>query len=142
MEGFDNIASVLTTSPAFLDQYIDAARRIAKKAVGDMAPPTADWPITAEGNQDPELPFPPGLRQRDAMAFTQDIPADGEYRFSFSFDEQSIGLYNRELQNRTTLVMMIDGRREVQRRHRRLRRSENGERGKQRGLAEDPGPVR
>jgi mono/diheme cytochrome c family protein len=109
VEGFDNIASVLTTSPAFLDQYIDAARRIAKKAVGDMAPPTADWPITSGGNQDPELPFPPGLRQRDAMAFTQDIPADGEYRFSFSFDEQSIGLYNRELQNRTTLVMMIDG---------------------------------
>src|SRR5689334_21298764 len=39
VEGFDNIASVLTTSPAFLDQYLDAARRTAKKAVGDMAPP-------------------------------------------------------------------------------------------------------
>ena len=109
VEGFDNIASVLTTSPAFLDQYLDAARRVAKRAVGDMAPPISDWPIKAEGNQDPQLPFPPGFRQRDAMAFTQDIPADGEYRFSFSFDEQSIGLYNRELQNRTTLVMMIDG---------------------------------
>jgi hypothetical protein len=109
VEGFDNIASVLTTSPAFLDQYLDAARRVAKRAVGDMAPPTSDWPIKSEGNQDPELPFPPGFRQRDAMAITQDIPADGEYRVSFSFDEQSIGLYNRELQNRTTLVMMIDG---------------------------------
>ncbi|HEY1760345.1 MAG TPA: DUF1592 domain-containing protein [Bryobacteraceae bacterium] len=109
VEGFDNIASVLTTSPAFLDQYIDAARRVAKTAVGDMHPPTSDWPIKAEGNQDPELPFPPGFRQRDAMAFTQILPADGEYRFSFSFDEQSIGLYNRGLQNRTTLVMMIDG---------------------------------
>ena len=31
VEGFDNVASALTTSPAFLDQYIDAARRIAKK---------------------------------------------------------------------------------------------------------------
>jgi mono/diheme cytochrome c family protein len=109
VEGFDNIASVLTTSPAFLDQFLDAARRVAKKAVGDMAPPISDWPIKSEGNQDPELPFPPGFRPRDAMAFTQDIPADGEYRFSFSFDEQSIGLYNRGLQNRTTLVMMIDG---------------------------------
>jgi mono/diheme cytochrome c family protein len=109
VEGFDNIASVLTTSPAFLDQYVDAARRVAKTAVGDMHPPTSDWPIKSEGNQDPEMPFPPGFRQRDAMAFTQNAPADGEYRFSFSFDEQSIGLYNRELQNRTTLVMMIDG---------------------------------
>jgi mono/diheme cytochrome c family protein len=110
VEGFDNIASVLTTSPAFLDQYLDAARRIAKRAVGDMAPPISDWPIKADGYQDPELPFPPGFRQRDAMAITQNFPADGEYRFSFSFDEQSIGLYNRGLQNRTTLVLMIDGK--------------------------------
>ncbi len=109
VEGFDNIASVLTTSPAFLDQYLDAARRIAKEAVGDMHPPTSAWPIKSLGNQDPELPFPPGFRQRDAMEITQNLPADGEYRFSFSFDEQSIGLYNRELQNRTTLVMTIDG---------------------------------
>jgi Protein of unknown function (DUF1592)/Protein of unknown function (DUF1588)/Protein of unknown function (DUF1587)/Protein of unknown function (DUF1595)/Protein of unknown function (DUF1585) len=109
VEGFDNIASVLTTSPAFLEQYLDAARRIAKRAVGDMHPPTSSWPIKSQGNQDPELPFPPGLRQRDAMEITQNLPADGEYRFSFSFDEQSIGLYDRELQNRTTLVMTIDG---------------------------------
>src|SRR5579862_7157514 len=108
VEGFDNIASALTTSPAFLDQYLDAARRIAKKAVGDMHPPTSAWEFKSEGNQDPELPFPPGLRARDAMEITQNFPADGEYRFSLSFDEQSIGLYNRELQNRTTLVLMID----------------------------------
>jgi hypothetical protein len=110
VEGFDNIASVLTTSPAFLDQYLDAARRIAKTAVGDMHPPISSWPFKSEGNQDPELPLPPGLRARDAMEITQNFPADGEYRFSFSFDEQSIGLYNRGLQNRTTLVMTIDGR--------------------------------
>jgi mono/diheme cytochrome c family protein len=110
VEGFDNMASVLTTSPAFLDQYLDAARRVAKKAVGDMAPPISDWPFKAEGNQDPELPFPPGFRQRDAMEITHNFPADGEYRFSTAFDEQSIGLYNRGLQNRTTLVIMVDGK--------------------------------
>lgn len=70
VEGFDNIASVLTTSPAFLDQYLDAARRVAKKAVGDMAPPISSWSFKSEGNQDPELPFPPGFRQRDAMKIT------------------------------------------------------------------------
>ena len=110
VEGFDNIASVLTTSPAFLDQYLDAARRIAKKAVGDMAPPISSWAIKADGNQDPELPFPPGFRQRDAMKITQNFPADGEYRFSTAFDERSIGLYNSGLQNRTTLVLMLDGK--------------------------------
>jgi len=109
LEGFDNIASVLTTSPAFLEQYLDAARRIAKRAVGDMHPPMSSWPIKSEGNQDPELPFPPGMRARDAMTITQDFPADGDYRFSFNFDERSIGLYNAGLENRTTLVLMIDG---------------------------------
>jgi len=110
VEGFDNIASALTTSPAFLDQYLDAARRVAKKAVGDMAPPISSWSFKAEGNQDPELPFPPGFRQRDAMKITQNFPADGEYRFSTAFDERSIGLYNAGLQNRTTLVLMLDGK--------------------------------
>jgi mono/diheme cytochrome c family protein len=109
VEGFDNIASVLTTSPAFLDQYLDAARRVAKRAVGDMAPPISDWPFKGEGNQDPELPFPPGFRARDAEEITHTFPADGEYRFNIAFDEQSIGLYNRGLQNPTTLVILIDG---------------------------------
>ncbi len=34
VEGFDNIASVLTTSPAFLDQYLDAARRVRRGRYG------------------------------------------------------------------------------------------------------------
>src|SRR5215469_4059939 len=110
VEGFDNIASVLTTSPAFLDQYLDAARRIAETAVGDMHPPISSWSFKSEGNQDPELPLPPGLRPRDEMEITHNFPADGEYRISATFDEQSIGLYNRGLQNRTTLVMTIDGK--------------------------------
>ncbi len=33
-EGFDNIASALKVSPSFLDQYIMAARAMAKQAVG------------------------------------------------------------------------------------------------------------
>src|SRR6185503_3997914 len=37
-EGFDNIASALKVSPSFLDQYIMAARAMAKRAVGAPAP--------------------------------------------------------------------------------------------------------
>jgi mono/diheme cytochrome c family protein len=106
IEGFDNVASALTTSPAFLDQYIDAARRIAKKGVGDMKPPISVAVFQTAGNQDPAVPFPPGLR--GAIKFSHDFPADGEYRFSF-FD-LDIGLYNRQMQNTTTLVLMIDGK--------------------------------
>jgi mono/diheme cytochrome c family protein len=106
VEGFDNIASVLSTSPAFLDQYLDAARRVAKKAVGDMAPPISSTMYQTDGNTDPALPTPPGLR--GAIKFEHSFPADGEYRFNF-FD-LDIGLYNRQMQNSTTLVLMLDGK--------------------------------
>lgn len=108
VEGFDNIAVALRTSPAFLDQYISAATHLAKAGVGDMRPPISSWSYKTGGNQDPEVPFPPGIR--GAMAFTHNFPADGEYRFSTAFDEQSIGLYNRGLQNRTTQVILLDGK--------------------------------
>ena len=34
-EGFDNVASVLTVSPALLENYLSAARMISRLAVGD-----------------------------------------------------------------------------------------------------------
>ncbi len=106
VDGFDNIAEALTTSPAFLDQYITAARQLAKAGVGNMAPPISSIMFQPDDYQDPALPMPPGLR--GAMKFTHAVPADGEYRFSF-FD-LNIGLYNRQMQNATTLVLMIDGK--------------------------------
>ena len=37
VEGFDNIASALNVSPTFMEQYVEAARTIAKKAIGDRS---------------------------------------------------------------------------------------------------------
>jgi mono/diheme cytochrome c family protein len=106
VDGFDNVAEALSTSPAFLDQYITAARRLAKAGVGNMAPPISSFMFQADDHQDPALPMPPGLR--GAIKFTHSVPADGEYRFSF-FD-LNIGLYNRQMQNSTTLVLLVDGK--------------------------------
>jgi Protein of unknown function (DUF1587)./Protein of unknown function (DUF1592)./Protein of unknown function (DUF1595)./Protein of unknown function (DUF1588)./Protein of unknown function (DUF1585). len=39
-DGFDNIANVLKVSPAFLDQYIAAARLVSERAVGSPSPRT------------------------------------------------------------------------------------------------------
>ena len=38
VEGFDNIAAALSVSPAFLDQYVTAARQVARLAVGNPNP--------------------------------------------------------------------------------------------------------
>lgn len=106
VEGFDNIAEALRTSPAFLDQYLTAARHLAKAGVGNMAPPISSTTFQTEGNQDPALPFPAGMR--GGVKFTYNAAADGDYRFSF-FD-LDIGLYNRQMQNTTTLVLLLDGK--------------------------------
>ena len=34
--GFDNIAAVLSTSPALLDRYMSAAHKVSRLAVGDL----------------------------------------------------------------------------------------------------------
>ena len=33
--GFDNIAAVLSTSPALLERYMSAAKRVSRLAIGD-----------------------------------------------------------------------------------------------------------
>ena len=51
-EGFDNIASALKVSPSFLDQYIMAARAVAKQAVG-----------TPLSDKELELTLPSGVKK-------------------------------------------------------------------------------
>src|SRR5205823_7587871 len=55
--GFDNIAAALSTSPAFLDQYITAARHVAKEAVGNPNK-VANVKYTVTANQDGDRPMP------------------------------------------------------------------------------------
>src|SRR3954467_2375352 len=53
-EGFSNVPAALTVSPAFLEQYINAAREISRMAVGRPAPEVAKatFPPPAIGDQD------------------------------------------------------------------------------------------
>ena len=114
VDGFDNIAAALSVSPAFLDQYIAAARHIAKLAIGDPNPRVSNVKYSIAGNQDPEIPLPPGLRQgctRDgcfSVKFKHNFPADGEYRINVN--DVSVGLYTSTMENESTLVIMIDGK--------------------------------
>src|SRR5215213_3170704 len=51
VNGFENIAAALTVSPAFLDQYVAAARLAAKLAVGESVPKiaSATYPQRLDG---------------------------------------------------------------------------------------------
>jgi hypothetical protein len=105
VEGFDNIAAALRISPAFLEQYITAARQIARIAVGNPNRLT-NVKYTVAASQESGVALPPGTR--GGMRFKHIFPADGEYRFNIL--DLGLGLYTGVLENESTLVIMIDGK--------------------------------
>jgi Protein of unknown function (DUF1592)/Protein of unknown function (DUF1588)/Protein of unknown function (DUF1587)/Protein of unknown function (DUF1585)/Protein of unknown function (DUF1595)/Planctomycete cytochrome C len=84
--GFDNIADVLSTSPALLDRYMSAAYKVSRLAVGDLSIKPAEDIYDAK--RDPnkgirnerlsdELPFD----SRAGIVVSHYFPVDAEYVF-------------------------------------------------------------
>src|SRR4030081_562443 len=111
VEGFSNIAAALTVSPAFLEQYLNAARVVSRMAVGKPLPEVvkASFPPPATGDQDGYVDGMP-LGTRGGTRFEYIFPADGEYRVTIS--DLDFGLYPRGVENETNVVVLID-RKEV-----------------------------
>ena len=81
--GFDNIADLLFVSPTAMERYLDAARKIARLAVGDpgMPPMVNIYHLHPEQWQDlrvDELP----VGTRGGLAVRSYFPVDGEYTVS------------------------------------------------------------
>src|SRR5882757_5199865 len=110
VEGFNNIAAALTVSPAFLEQYINAARVVARMAVGKPAADLvkASFPPPSY-NQDVYVDGMP-LGTRGGTRFEYTFPADGEYRVTIT--DLDFGLYPRGVENETAVVVLVD-RKEV-----------------------------
>jgi hypothetical protein len=81
-EGFDNIASVLSVSPALMQAYVSAAARISRLAVGD---PTISAGITTytapRGLSQAEHREGMPLGTRGGMLVEHVFPLDAEYEF-------------------------------------------------------------
>ena len=105
VEGFDNIATALSVSPAFLDQYVTAARHVARLAMGNPSPRVSSVKYSVAANQDPDEPLPLGTR--GGIRFKHNFPADGEYRVKIN--DLAVGPYSSALENESTLVILIDG---------------------------------
>src|SRR5262245_39088133 len=78
--GFDNIADLLFVSPSNMERYLDAARKIARLAVGDPAMPVLVniHKLEPEHPQDErvdDLPF----GTRGGLAVRSEFPVDGTY---------------------------------------------------------------
>jgi mono/diheme cytochrome c family protein len=126
VEGFSNVAGALTVSPTFLEQYLQAARRVARIAVGQPVPKMESVFHGGGGGGGGQAGFgsPTQYQHRDGyplgtrggVSFTHVFPADGEYHFNF-LDGDSIdaGLYPRGMETRATVVFLVDDK-EVARR--------------------------
>ena len=106
-DGFDNIASVLSETPSFVDQYVSAARTVAAMAVGDPAGKAEVTSYYSEGevNQsrhDARMP----LGTRGGIVADHYFPLDGMYEFRV--DGLVTGDYTPGLEYRHKVLLFID----------------------------------
>ena len=112
--GFDNIAGVLKISQSRLEQYLSAARRISRAALGTAPPAPASYEYrvkeSAHQNERAEgLPF----GTRGGLLFRHDFPQDAEYELRVDLMcrlggecDGSVGFPDEH-----TLLVLIDGER-------------------------------
>ncbi len=96
--GFDNIGEVLTLSPALLEKYLSAARRISRLAVGDptMKPTEERFtpPRIGRGERvSDDLPF----YSRGGLSFQYYFPLDGEYLLRLKTPGETSRFYEMRL---------------------------------------------
>jgi hypothetical protein len=107
-DGFDNVASVLTVSPSFLDQYISAARVVSNRAVGNPAvrATSATYRPARGTDQAVRIEGLP-LGTRGGLLVEHLFPTDGDYKLNIS--GLAIAGYVRGMEYRHTLVVTVDG---------------------------------
>jgi hypothetical protein len=106
VKGFTNIAAALSVSPAYVEQFVDAASAVAHLAVGEPKPKvaTAFIPMPTADQEGYVAGMPLGTR--GGVKVTHIFPADGEYRLTVT--NLGVGLYPRALETRHTLVVLVD----------------------------------
>ena len=79
--GFDNMADVLTVSPALMERYLSAARKISRLAVGEepLAPATENYSVNILKLQDDRMSDDLPFGSRGGIGIRHYFPVDGEY---------------------------------------------------------------
>ena len=110
--GFDNIGDVLSVSPALLERYMSAARKISRLAIGDpstrLAFETYEVPklLTQDERVSEDLPF----GSRGGIAIRHYFPVDGEYVIRVKLQRNSRD-YIRGLAEQHQMDVRLDGAR-------------------------------
>ncbi len=105
-EGFDNIASALQVSPAFIEQSVNAARAVSVKALGRPDARPGGWTFRAgPGTQLAHVPGLP-LGTRGGILANVDLPSDGEYVIDIA--DMATHIWGNGMEFPNPLVVTID----------------------------------
>ncbi|MGD0437405.1 MAG: DUF1587 domain-containing protein, partial [Bryobacteraceae bacterium] len=110
--GFDNIAGVLSVSPALMEQYLSAARRISRLAVGDtnVVPVFETYTVASTLGQDERMSEDLPFGSRGGLAIRHRFPVDGEYMMRIRLKRQLYG-YILGMGRKHSLEVRINGKR-------------------------------
>jgi mono/diheme cytochrome c family protein len=90
--GFDNIGDILGVTPALIEGYLEAARRVSQEAIGDplIAQETYTYSVAADLTQDYRLEGLP-FGTRGGTVIHHHFPVDGEYTIAVRLLRNFIG---------------------------------------------------
>jgi hypothetical protein len=110
-DGFDNIADVLSTSPALLESYLSVAAKISAIAVGSpkITASSETYRVRGDLSQTEHLEGMP-LGTRGGVAARHTFPLDGEYVIRVKLVETNLGTI-RGLQDESQLEIAVEGQR-------------------------------
>ena len=110
--GFDNMADILSVSPALLERYLSAARKIGRLALGDPTgdPTTETYVVPKLRFQDHRMSEDLPFGSRGGIAIRHYFPLDAEYDIRIRLQRQLYG-YIRGLQKPQQIEVRLDGRR-------------------------------
>jgi len=111
IDGFDNVAQMLTISPVLLERYLSASAKITRLAVGDPAAgvTTTIYRAKPDLSQDEHVDGLP-IGTVGGLAVTHYFPRDGEYSFQPQLS-RSILFIIHGLEERHKLEVTLDGAR-------------------------------
>jgi hypothetical protein len=110
-KGFDNIAAVLSSSPALIQGYLDAAMKISRLAVGDLStePERTVYRAPPALNQEQQLEGLP-LGTRGGIRVSHFFPLDAEYEISVEAGPGASGFMRRAPGPMPAVDLTVDGR--------------------------------
>ena len=108
--GFDNMADVLTVSPALMERYLAAGRKIARLAVGEtpLGPGTDIYRVPILLVQDDRVGDDVPFGSRGGIGIRHFFPVDGEYDLEIRLHRNYVN-YVRGMGSRHELEVRLDG---------------------------------